>query len=60
VAPGRRRAYQLIDGYQVAENVQNFTQIKESHTAELAKLPPDQQREVYQKAVDTAPEGKYD
>jgi hypothetical protein len=36
-------------------------EIKESHTVPLAKIKdPDQQREVYQKAVETAPEGKYD
>ena len=35
----RRRAYQLIDGYKVSENVQNFAQMKESHTVKLVKLP---------------------
>jgi len=55
----RNRAYQLIDGYKVQENVQNFGQIKESHTVPLSKIKdPAEQREVYQRAVETAPDGK--
>jgi hypothetical protein len=58
----RRRAYQFIDAAIVSDNVKNFSQyqIKESHTIPLAKLNdnPDQQREAWRKAVETAPEGK--
>jgi hypothetical protein len=32
--------------------------IREAHLRPLASLPPDQQREAYQKALETAPEGK--
>lgn len=57
----RRRAYQLMDAAVVTENVKNFTQIPpatESQTIPLSKLPPDKQREAWQQAVDTAPDGK--
>jgi hypothetical protein len=58
----RRRAYQFIDAAMVSDNVKNFTQyqIKESHTIPLAKLNnnPEAQRTAWQKAVETAPEGK--
>ena len=58
----RRRAYQFMDAAMVSDNVKNFTQyqIKESHTIPLAKLNdnPEKQREAWQKAVETAPEGK--
>jgi len=38
--------------------VQKDEEIPETHLRPLASLPADQQREVYQKAVETAPEGK--
>ncbi|MCX5810166.1 MAG: hypothetical protein NTX36_12495 [Proteobacteria bacterium] len=54
----RRRAYQLIDGYRISENVNARTQT-EYQLRPLTKIKdPDQQREAFQKAVDTAPEGK--
>jgi len=51
---------QLIDAANVAENVRNCGQIpaKESQTRPLTPLPPTEQREAWQKAVETAPEGK--
>lgn len=55
----RPRAYQLIKGAEVQENLSTIVDIKnEAQTRPLTKLPPDEQREVYQKAVETAPEGK--
>lgn len=56
----RREAYKLIDSARVVQNVPILAQIgsKQSHTAPLSPLPPDQQREAYQKAKDTAPNGK--
>jgi hypothetical protein len=57
----RRRAYQLMDAAQVVgnlgEDVKNFSH-RESHVAPLTGLPADLQREVWQRAVDTAPNGK--
>lgn len=59
----RRTAYQFIDSAKVIENVRNCAQNKnlpftESQTRPLASLEPDQQREAWKKAVETAPEGK--
>jgi hypothetical protein len=56
----RRYAYLLIDSSAVIENVNNCSQkpITESQARPLTKLQPDQQREAWQKAVETAPEGK--
>jgi hypothetical protein len=57
----RRRAYQLIDGYKVSENVNNCSQkpTNEAQTRPLTRIKdPEEQREIYQKAVETAPEGK--
>jgi hypothetical protein len=42
----------------VSTLVEKDQPIPETHLRPLAKLPPDQQREAYQKAVETAPEGK--
>lgn len=55
----RRRVYQLMEAAQVVGNldVQNFTQ-RESHVAPLARLDPPDQRVVWEKAVETAPNGK--
>jgi hypothetical protein len=54
----RRRAYQLIDAAGVAENVNPGSQIGEKHIRPLTSLPPEVQREVWQKSVETAPNGK--
>lgn len=58
----RRRAYQLIDGYKISENVYPGTQKPPLQEKVLRPLTiikdPEEQREVYQKAVETAPEGK--
>jgi hypothetical protein len=56
-----RNAYHLIDAAMVIENVNNCSQKQpctESQARPLARLEPDQQREAWQRAVDTAPEGK--
>lgn len=60
---GRSYAYSLMDSATVIENVRNCGQIEaapatESQCRPLARLEPDQQREAWQQAVDTAPEGK--
>jgi phage N-6-adenine-methyltransferase len=55
----RRRAYQYIEAASAFENVQNFTQTpNEAQARELAGLEPETQREVWQRAVETAPNGK--
>jgi hypothetical protein len=57
----RVRAHQLIKAAEVSENVNHGLQnpIPERQTRELSKLKePEQQREAWQEAVDTAPEGK--
>lgn len=57
----RRTAYQLIDAAGVIENVRNCAQIlpiTESQARPLASLEPEVQREVWQRAVETAPSGK--
>jgi protein gp37 len=56
----RRHAYRLIDAAQVVENVSNWTQIPvtESQARPLTVLEPEQQREVWQRAVETATNGK--
>lgn len=53
----RRHAYRLIDAAQVVENVSNWTQIPvtESQARPLTTLEPAQQREAWQRAVETAP-----
>lgn len=57
----RGRADQLIGAAKV---VSNLTKIlvsppeRESHAAPLVNLPPEQQREAWQEAVETAPDGK--
>jgi hypothetical protein len=59
----RRTAYQFIDSVKVIENVRNCAQTeilptRESQTRLLAHLEPKQQREVWQRVVETAPKGK--
>ena len=63
----RPRAYQLIKAAEVHDNlsttVDNLSTIvdipqSESVLRPLSPLPPQEQREVYQEAVKTAPEGK--
>jgi len=56
----RQTAYQFIDSARVIENVSDCLQrpANEYQTRPLARLEPDQQREAWQKAVDTAPGGK--
>lgn len=55
-----RTAYQYIDSAKVFENVRNCAQIPthESQTRPLSSLPPDEQKEAWEEAVATAPEGK--
>jgi hypothetical protein len=58
----RQTAYQLIDSASVIENVRNCGQTETIPTNEfqarpLARLDPEQQREAWQKAVSTAPDG---
>jgi len=57
----RSYAYRLMDSASVIEVVSPIGDIKptnESQTRPLARLEPDQQREAWAKAVETAPEGK--
>jgi phage N-6-adenine-methyltransferase len=57
----RRHAYRLIDAADVVNNVSNWTQnvpTTESQVRPLTSLEPDQQVEVWQRAVETAPNGK--
>jgi hypothetical protein len=56
---GQSRAYQLMDAAGVVTNLKSSTTVElpanESQTRPLAALPPEQQREVWQQAVETAP-----
>lgn len=56
----RAHAYRLIKASEVVENLSPIGDIPKTEAVvrPLTSLPPDQQREVYQKAVETAPEGK--
>jgi hypothetical protein len=56
----RRNAYYLIDAAIVVDNVNNCSQkpTTESQARPLARLEPEQQRNVWEKVVETAPEGK--
>lgn len=54
----RPRAYQLIEAVTVKENLSTTVDIPERQIRPLAKLQPEQQRTAWQKAVETAPEGK--
>jgi phage N-6-adenine-methyltransferase len=56
----RAHAYRLIDAAQVAANLSPIGVIPatESQARVLATLEPDAQREVWQQAIDTAPNGR--
>jgi hypothetical protein len=57
----RQRAYELISAAEVKENLSEIydkSEIRESHTKPLKALEPQEQREVYQRTIETAPEGK--
>ena len=57
----RRHAYRLMDAAQVVENVSPGTQTipaSERQARPLVGLPPEQQFQVWQQVVETAPEGK--
>jgi phage N-6-adenine-methyltransferase len=57
----RRHAYRLMDAAGVVQNVSNWTQTipaTESQARPLTNLDPDQQREVWQAAVESAPNGR--
>lgn len=57
----RRSAYQLIEAASVYENVRHGAQIlpaNERQARPLTVLPPEKQREAWNKAVSTAPSGK--
>ncbi len=57
----RPRAYQLIKAAEVQDNLSTIVDkpINEAQARPLTAIKdPDQQREVYQRAVETAPEGK--
>ncbi len=56
----RPRAYQLIESVEIKNNLSTVVDntIPERQLRPLARLEPSQQREAWQKAVDTAPEGK--
>ncbi len=53
-------AKRLVDSAIIAQNLEPFgaKYFSESHLRPLKNLQPEQQREVYQKAVETAPNGK--
>jgi len=53
-------AYYLIDASKVVQNVHHGGQIPatERQARPLAKLPPEQQQEAWNKSVETAPNGK--
>lgn len=56
------RAYQLLDAAEVVRNLQSSTIVElpanEAQARPLAKLSPDQQRQVWQQAIATAPNGR--
>lgn len=56
----RAQAYRLIDSAKVIENLSPIGDkpATESQVRPLTKLEPEQQKEVWEKAVQTAPEGK--
>jgi len=57
----RSRAYQLMESVDVRDNLltqDTLEPLNEKQIRPLAKLEPDQQREAWQKAVETAPDGK--
>jgi hypothetical protein len=57
----KRHAYRLMDSFKVIDTVKSdqlVTPQTESQARPLARLEPDQQREAWKQAVETAPEGK--
>jgi hypothetical protein len=56
----RNYANKLIRASEVTENLGTVVPIPTSERVlrPLTRLPPDQQRQAYQKAIETAPEGK--
>lgn len=56
------RAYQLIEAAEINENLSTIVDEKPTHETQLRPLSkiknPEQQREVWKKAIDTAPQGK--
>lgn len=52
-----KRAYQLITGYKIAENV-NARIHPEYVLRPLARFTPEQQKDIYWKALEQAPDGK--
>ena len=58
----KRHAYRLIESIKTIENLKSDQLVtppkSESQIRPLTHLKPEQQREVWQKAVETAPEGK--
>jgi len=58
----RSRAYQLMESVEVRDNLLTQTTLEPANEKQqirtLAKLGPDQQREAWQRAVETAPDGK--
>jgi hypothetical protein len=56
----RQRAYQLIESVTVKNNLSTGVdiQLTEYQIRPLARLEPEQQREAWAKAVETAPDGK--
>lgn len=57
----RQHAYRFIDSAKVVDNVTDRLQTTPANleqTRPLARLAPEQQKEAWQRAVETAPEGK--
>jgi len=57
----RSRAYQLIDAARIVGNLSTSVDIgptTEYEIRPLRTLPPDQQREAWERAIETAPDGK--
>jgi hypothetical protein len=54
----RPQAYQLIKFAEVNDTLSTTVAISEPAIRPFAKLPPKEQKEVYLKAVETAPDGK--
>jgi hypothetical protein len=53
----RTRAYQIMGGYKIAENVDDRRH-SEYTLRPLARFTPEQQKEIYWKALEQAPDGK--
>jgi len=57
----KQHANRIIGAYEVSENLAPIDSVlpaTESQARPLTSLPPDEQREVWQRAVETAPDGK--